>query len=129
MKGKRKVSLGFLVVDEAAQLVGLSHWTIRRWLQRGRLTKYKSASRTVVNRTELLDLLKPMKSRDGVIRTCSIQQQESSVNSHLLGDANMSGIRTLSENEARTGLVHRGQSVQWCVLFPYGTGAGGQTGP
>lgn len=111
MKGKRKVSLGFLVVDEAAQLVGLSHWTIRRWLQRGRLTKYKSASRTVVNRTELLDLLKPMKSRDGVIRTCSIQQQESSVNSHLLGDANMSGIRTLSENEARTGLVHRGQSV------------------
>jgi excisionase family DNA binding protein len=48
----------FLNIDEAAQLVGLSHWTIRRWLEAGKLTRYKSASRTLVRRTELLDLTK-----------------------------------------------------------------------
>jgi len=53
----------FLTVDEAARLVGLSHWTIRRWLEPGgKLTRYKSASRTVVSRSELLELLKPRKA-------------------------------------------------------------------
>lgn len=51
----------FLTVDEAAQLVGLSHWTIRRWLELGKLNRYKAASRTMVNRTELLALLEPKK--------------------------------------------------------------------
>jgi excisionase family DNA binding protein len=46
-------------VDEAAELVGLSHWTIRVWIHRGRLTKYKAASRIVVSRSELLALVKP----------------------------------------------------------------------
>jgi excisionase family DNA binding protein len=49
-------------VDEAAQLVGLSHWTIRRWLDSGRLTRYKSGFRTVVRRPELLALLEPKKA-------------------------------------------------------------------
>ena len=61
MKGKNSNSADFLTVDEAAQLVGLTHWTIRVWLHKGRLTRYKSASRTVVSRTELLDLVKPTK--------------------------------------------------------------------
>jgi excisionase family DNA binding protein len=52
----------FLTVDEAAQLVGLSHWTIRRWLDSGRLTRYKSGFRTVVRRPELLALLEPKKA-------------------------------------------------------------------
>jgi excisionase family DNA binding protein len=51
----------FLTVDEAAKRVGLSHWTIRRWLDSGRLTRYKSASRTLVGRSELLALLEPKK--------------------------------------------------------------------
>ena len=52
----------FLTVDEAARLVGLSHWTIRRWLEPGgRLTRYKSLNRTVVSRSELLDLVEPKK--------------------------------------------------------------------
>jgi excisionase family DNA binding protein len=51
----------FLTVDEAARLVGLSHWTIRLWLHKGRLTRYKSASRTLVSSVELLELLKPRK--------------------------------------------------------------------
>jgi excisionase family DNA binding protein len=55
--GKKKG--GFLTVDEAAELVGLSHWTIRVWIHRGRLTKYKAASRIVVSRSELLALVKP----------------------------------------------------------------------
>lgn len=55
----------FLTVDEAAQLVGLSHWTIRKWLHTpGKLTCYRSASRTLVNRAELLDLVKPQKARE-----------------------------------------------------------------
>lgn len=54
-------STDFLTVEEAAQLVGYSHWAIRLWLHKGLLTRYKSASRTVVSRTELLDLVKPKK--------------------------------------------------------------------
>jgi len=57
-----KIDAQFLTVSEAAQLAGLSHWTIRQWLYRGILTRYKSASRTVVSRSELLDLLKPKKA-------------------------------------------------------------------
>jgi excisionase family DNA binding protein len=53
----------FLTVDEAANLVGLSHWTIRRWLEIGKLTRYKALSRTVVSRSELLALLEPRKVR------------------------------------------------------------------
>jgi excisionase family DNA binding protein len=55
----RTENSGFLTVVEAAQLAGLSHWTIRLWLQKGLLKKYKSASRTVVSRAELLELVKP----------------------------------------------------------------------
>jgi excisionase family DNA binding protein len=62
MKGKQSDSSMFLSVDEAARLVGLSHWTLRSWLQKGLLTRYKSVSRTLVNRAELLELLKPKKS-------------------------------------------------------------------
>jgi excisionase family DNA binding protein len=56
-EGKAKNTDGFITVDEAAQLVRLSHWTLRSWLHKGRLTRYKSGSRTVVNRSELLGLL------------------------------------------------------------------------
>ena len=51
----------FLTVDEAAQLVGMSHWTIRRWAGT-RLTRYASMGRVVVSRAELLDLVKPKKA-------------------------------------------------------------------
>jgi len=51
----------FLTVDEAAHLIGLSHWTIRRWLELGKLTRYKAASRVMVSRPELLALLEPKK--------------------------------------------------------------------
>ena len=61
MKVKDENASAFLTAEEAAQLVGLSHWTIRLWLHKGRLTRYKSGSRTVVNRAELLELLKPEK--------------------------------------------------------------------
>jgi excisionase family DNA binding protein len=47
----------FLTVDEAAKLASLSHWTIRLWLQKGRLVRYKSGSRTVISRPELLALI------------------------------------------------------------------------
>lgn len=54
----------FLTVEDAAQLVGLSHWTLRCWLRLGRLTKYRSGRRrTMISRVELLELLKPVKVR------------------------------------------------------------------
>ena len=52
----------FLTVDGAARLVGFTHWTIRRWLQTGKLARYKSGKRTVVSRLELLEFLKPTKA-------------------------------------------------------------------
>ena len=63
MEGKRKESAEFLTVDEAARLVGLSHWTVRNYVRRARLTKYRSGNRTLVSRVELLELLKPVKVR------------------------------------------------------------------
>jgi excisionase family DNA binding protein len=49
----------FLTVDEAAQLAGYSHWTIRRWVDVGKLTRYRIGARVVVSRAELLELVKP----------------------------------------------------------------------
>ena len=54
-------SIEFLTVDEAAQLTGYSHWSIRRWLGT-RLTRYRAGSRVVVSRSELLELVKPKKA-------------------------------------------------------------------
>lgn len=52
----------FLTVEQSAEFAGVSHWTIRRWLEPGgRLTPYKSLSRTVVSRAELTELVKPKK--------------------------------------------------------------------
>jgi hypothetical protein len=44
MEGKQNVR-DFLPIDEAARLVDLSHWTIRVWLHKGRLTRYKCGAR------------------------------------------------------------------------------------
>jgi len=49
----------FLTVVEAAKLSVLSHWTIRAHLQRAAFTRYKSGSRTLVNRSQLLELVRP----------------------------------------------------------------------
>lgn len=54
-------AIDFLTVDEAAQLTGYSHWTVRRWLDSGRLTRYRAGVRVVVRRGELLELVKPRK--------------------------------------------------------------------
>lgn len=53
---------GFLTIDEAAQVSGVTHWTIRRWLKEGRLTRYETASRPFVNRDELLALVSPKRA-------------------------------------------------------------------
>lgn len=63
MSGDGKCATDFLSVDDAARLIGVSHWTIRLWLQNGRLTRYKSGpARTVVSRSELLELVRPKKA-------------------------------------------------------------------
>lgn len=54
----------FLTVDEAAQLVGLSHWTIRKYIHDSKLQRYKSLNRTVVNRDELLELVEPKRAEE-----------------------------------------------------------------
>jgi excisionase family DNA binding protein len=54
----------YLTVDDAAQLIGMSHWTIRRWLETGtggKLTRYRAGSRIVVSRAQLLELVAPKK--------------------------------------------------------------------
>jgi excisionase family DNA binding protein len=64
MKGKTENADNFLTVDEAARLIGLSHWTVRSWLHKGLLTRYKSASRTVVSRAELTELVSPKRAEE-----------------------------------------------------------------
>lgn len=62
MKGN--LNPGFVTVDGAARLVGVTHWTVRKWLQTKRLTRYKTGQHTVVSRAELLELLKPKRIED-----------------------------------------------------------------
>jgi excisionase family DNA binding protein len=52
----------FLTVDEAAALVGLSHWTIRKYAKDGKLQRYVRLSRVVISREELLALVTPKKA-------------------------------------------------------------------
>jgi excisionase family DNA binding protein len=47
----------FLTIEEAARLIGISHWSIRQWQRLGRLTRFKIGRRTLVNRAELLALI------------------------------------------------------------------------
>lgn len=54
-------AIDFLTVDEAARFAGFSHWTVRRWVNLGRLTRYRIGVRVVVSRAELLELVKPRK--------------------------------------------------------------------
>jgi hypothetical protein len=50
----------FITVVTAASLAGRSYWTIRRWIASGALTRYTSAGRVVVNKSQLLDLVRPL---------------------------------------------------------------------
>lgn len=52
---------GFLTVDDAAQLAGVSHWTVRVWIRKGFLTRYQSGARVLVRRDELLARVEPKK--------------------------------------------------------------------
>ena len=61
---KDDLNTDFLTVDGAARLAGVTHWTVRLWLQKSKLTRYKSGQHTVVSRTELLELLKPRQAKD-----------------------------------------------------------------
>lgn len=62
MKGKTGNANDFLSVEEAARLIGLSHWTIRLWLRKGILTRYRSAARVLVSCEELRALVEPKKA-------------------------------------------------------------------
>lgn len=44
---------GILSVNAAGQYLGLSPWTIRDWISKGRLTRIKIGARTFVRQTEL----------------------------------------------------------------------------
>lgn len=48
----------FIDVSGAAEMVFVKRPTIRNWLTRGKLTRYKIGGRTLVRRSELLALVK-----------------------------------------------------------------------
>jgi excisionase family DNA binding protein len=59
-------------VDEAAELVRVSHWTIRTWIRTGKLRGSKFGKRRVIRESELQRVLvddprplEPKKSRGG----------------------------------------------------------------
>jgi excisionase family DNA binding protein len=51
-----------LGVCDAAGLLGVSHWTIRRWIRIGRLPAVKLGRRTVVEIAALKDLVEKSRS-------------------------------------------------------------------
>jgi len=40
-------------LEEAAKLLGVSHWTLRGWIQRGKLRSAKVGHRRVIRESEL----------------------------------------------------------------------------
>lgn len=64
MRNTAKDANDFLTVDEAALLVGLSHWTIRKYIRDGALQHYRSCGRVLVRRDELCELVRPKKVED-----------------------------------------------------------------
>lgn len=44
---------GLLTVDQTAEYVGLSSWTVRYWIREGKLPSVKIGRRVLVERTEL----------------------------------------------------------------------------
>lgn len=45
--------MNYLTVNEAAEVLRLSPWTIRRWLTCGRLRRYKAGAATRIDEAEL----------------------------------------------------------------------------
>jgi excisionase family DNA binding protein len=45
--------LGLLTIDQTAEFVGLSAWTVRYWIRAGRLPSVKIGRRVLIERTEL----------------------------------------------------------------------------
>lgn len=46
-------------IESAAKFLGVSHWTIRSWIVKGRLTRVKIGRLTRVREAELLAMIKP----------------------------------------------------------------------
>jgi excisionase family DNA binding protein len=66
MRTEQKSTGLMSVEDAAAFLGGLSPSTIRNWLTKGRLTRIKIGSRTMVHEDELRKLIKPQPTREHV---------------------------------------------------------------
>lgn len=58
----------FLTLPEAAQETGFSHWTLRKFLHDGKLTRYRLGSRVLLDRSEVMSLLRPQKIEPEVTR-------------------------------------------------------------
>jgi len=117
MRGKTENAGSFLTVDEAADLVGLSHWTIRKYIHDAKLQRYKSASRTVVSRSELLELVKPE------IRTATHRSAQGAANctaAPLPTDRTerpTTSCNELARSQRSSRLASAGRSTradQWC---------------
>jgi len=54
-----------LGVRDAAALLGVSHWSIRRWIRIGRLPALKLGRRTVVELSALKLMVESNRSKDG----------------------------------------------------------------
>lgn len=53
-----------LGVREAASLLGVSHWTIRRWIRMGKIPALKLGRRTVVELSALRLLVENSRGKD-----------------------------------------------------------------
>ena len=58
-------------VQEASQILGLSGWTIRRWVQQGRIRPIRLGSRVLFEESELQRVIDEGKKRDHTTPTVS----------------------------------------------------------
>ena len=47
------INAGLLTFEEARQLLGVHHFTLRKWLRDGKLTRYKRGIHTFIDPAEL----------------------------------------------------------------------------
>jgi hypothetical protein len=69
----RRLEVGKLhSIESAAEFLGgLSPWTIRAWLSKGKLTRVKVGSRTMVREQELIAMAKPETPAQAAARNSS----------------------------------------------------------
>jgi len=65
----------YISVDAGAALVGLSAWTLRQYLSQGKLSRFKAGRRTLLDKAEVMALVKLETAEEAAARNVEREQR------------------------------------------------------